>query len=396
MSTRATTTQQPPRLDCPIRLTWTLRAVALASLLCFSIGLLIAPDRLWAGYLAACFLFTGLGVAALLFLAVIHLSHATWAVALRRVPEAMTQTLPVAAVLGVGLWFGIHSLYEWSHAAVVERDALLQHKSGWLDATFFALRMLVCFAVWIGFARLLVRRSRHQDQPGATVDRRANLTTSAMAMVALTVTFSVASFDWLMSLEPHWFSTIFALYRLAGAGLAAIAVVAILVVWLRRGSLRRVVSEAHLQDLGRVMLSLSVFWVYVWYCQYMLIWYAHIPEETAYFVRRSGSPWDTLSLASLVLCWAVPFLVLLSRRARQSESMLVRLSFMILVGQVIDLLWHVLPAVGHGAATPGLWELVPIGGALALFFLSTLRALGSAPLVPLRDPELPLSLSYHN
>jgi len=380
----------------PRKIMTTLSVLGILGAVVFLVGLVASPHRIWGGYLVAFNYLTGLGIAGGVFLAVLSMSGAAWATALRRIPEAMTATVPVAGLLGLVLLFGLHSLYEWSHESVVAGDPVLQGKSAYLNVPGFSLRLLLFFAVWILLLRLMVRRSQAQDRPGVVADPKRDAAFSAVFMVVFCITFSLASFDWLMSLEPHWFSTIFALYRLAGIGLAGMAVVIIFVVTLRRGPLRRIVTESHLQDLGRITMSLSVFWAYIWYCQYMLIWYTNIPEETTYYLLRGETPWNVLSRTSLVLNWLLPFLVLLPRAACRSETVLLRVAVVLLVGHALDLFLQVAPPLMGDTPAFGLWELGPLVAAVAVFFLVTLKALGTASLVPERDPRLEQSLTYHS
>ncbi len=363
----------------PARLMKILAIVGILGVLVFLGGLILAPHRIWVGYLVAFNYLVGLGMAGGIFLAVATLSGATWANGLRRIPEAMTSSIPLAALLGLGLLFGLHALYEWTHESVVAGDKVLQGKSAYLNVLGFSIRLLVFFAIWIFFLRRLVRisrQTRNEEEPGGM---RKGLVTSALFMIALAITFSLASFDWLMSLEAHWFSTAFALYRLAGVGLTGIAAVTIFAVGLRRTtSFRNIITGSHLQDLGRITLSLSVFWVYIWYCQHMLIWYTNMPEETSYYLLRNEAPWNVLTKANLVLNWLIPFLVLMPRAACRNETVMLRVAVAIMAGQALDLFLQVGPPLMGERPTFGIWEIIPLISALALFFLVTMKSLGTS------------------
>jgi len=367
-----------------------------AGALVFLVGLFVAPGRVWGGFLIGFDYLVALALAGPVFLALLTLASARWSAALQRVPEAMASALPAAAALGVVLLFGIPNLYEWSHAAVVERDPLLQAKSGWLDPTAFGVRLVVVFAAWIGLARHLVARCRRFAEGGGVEQGVARLRSAALFMLVFVVTFSVASFDWIMSLEPHWFSTMFALLRFGGVATAGVAAAAILVLMAeRQGALRGVLREEHLHDVGKLLFSFSLFWAYCWYCQYMLIWYTNIPEETSHYVLRKEGSWWLLVQTALVLKWAVPFVALLSRRACRSRVVVGRGAVVVLVGHAVDLYVHVgAPLMGSNPVF-GLWEAGPIAASVALFFLVAGRALGRTRAVPERDPHLADSLSYH-
>jgi hypothetical protein len=329
----------------------------------FLIGLLVDPTRAWGGYLIGFHYVSGLALAGALFTAVLALSGARWAGSAALVPRWMARRLPLAAALGAFLLLGIPSLYEWSHAAVVEGDPLLQHKRAWLNPPAFALRMLLYFAAWILASRLLVRRSAD-----AGTGRGALLRAASLFMLVFAIGFSLASVDWLESLDPHWFSTIFALYTLAGLGVSGIGCAIVLVIVLRRAGVLRVERYADLlDDLGKIALGLALFWVYIWYCQYMLTWYTNMPEETGWFLDRMRGPWRVLTPVNLALNWAVPFFALMPRALRRSEQALLRVACVMLVGHAIDLYVIVGPSLHAQDPMIGPWELAPLVAAVALF-----------------------------
>ena len=363
-------------------------ALAVAGGLVFVAGLFLEPRRVWLSYLLAFSLLAQLALAGPVFLALLALSGARWATALRRVPEAMGGALPLALAAGAVLLSGMHSLYEWSHPAALEHDALLAHKAAWLNPTGFAVRTLVILALWWAGAAWL-RRS----QAGAPARRLAR---SGVFMVLVAVSFSIASVDWWMSLEPHWFSTLFPLYHFAGLACAGLAMALLLVLHLeRRGPLAGVVRDEHLHDMGRLLFAFTLVWAYLWYCQYMLIWYTDIPEETGYYLLRKQHGWWLLVQCTLVLKWGVPFLALLGRRPCRSRRVLGRVAVVVLVGHVLDLYVQIAPPLMDGGPRLGAWELGPTLAALALFLAAFGRSFRRAPPVPEGDPALPDSLAYH-
>jgi hypothetical protein len=353
---------------------------AVVAAVVFLVGLVLDPARAWGGYLMGFTYFTGLALAGPLFVAIVHLTGARWGYPLRRVPEAMGTALPVALLLGLVLVTGIHSLYEWSHSQVVESDALLLHKSAWLNTTGYCLRLVAYFVIWIWLGRKVLARSRSSEtQPGR---RRRDIATSALYMAVFAVTFSLASVDWIQSLDPHWFSTIFALQTLAGLGCSGAAVCTIALVALRRsGHLRDFVTKDVLDDLGKILLALSLFWAYIWYCQYMIVWYTNLPEETGYYLLRREGGWATLGPVNLVVNFGAPFLALMLRSWRRNGIVLMRIAALILVGHALDLYVLIAPAILRDGPSLGPWELAPLVGALALFAWVFLRGLARAPLV---------------
>ena len=375
----AVTPVAAPALSIPDRWSRTLLWTAALGALVFLMGLFVAPERTWGGYLMGYTWFVQLALAGPLFLAIVHLTGARWGYPLRRIPEAMGATLPIALGLGLLLLAGIHSLYEWSHAQVVAEDPLLQHKSAWLFTTGFAVRLVAYFAIWLWLGGKVLRRSLSREADPER--RRGDVGTSALYMAVFAVTFSLASVDWLLSLDAHWFSTMYALYVLSGLACAGAAACTIALVWLRRsGALRAVVTRDVLDDLGKVLLGLSLLWAYLWYCQYMIVWYSDLPEETGYYILRRSGDWGPLVPASLVIHFAVPFLALMLRAWRRNGVALVRISVVILIGHALDLFVMIAPPLQPDGPAVGLWELGPVVGALALFAWAMLRGLARAPL----------------
>ncbi len=362
-----------------------LFAAAVAGGVVLLLGTMIAPERVWGGYLMGFSYFVGLALAGPLFLSIHYLTRAKWSQPLRLVPEAMTAALPAAFVLGLVLLMGTHALYEWSHAAVVAEDALLQHKAPYLNLAGFALRLVAYFAIWIWLGRKLAARSRATEPPQQR--RRRDIGFSALFMATFAITFSLASVDWIKSLDPHWFSTMFALRTLSGVGSAGLAVcVIVLVVLRRKGTLRAVVTRDVMDDLGKILLALSLFWAYIWYCEYMIIWYSNIPEETGYYLLRNQGGWGTLVRVNLIVNFAIPFLSLMLRAWRRNGVVLMRIAGVVLVGRALDLYVMVDPPILGGELRLGLWELGPLLGALALFAWILLRALARTPLAA-PDPQ---------
>jgi len=373
-----------------------LLVTSAVGMLCFLLGLFIEPVRAWGGYLVGFASFTGMALAGGLFLTVLTLSGARWATALRRIPEAMTAGLPFAFVMAILLLFGVSSLYEWDHESIVEGDHLLEGKQAYLNWGFFSLRTIAFFVIWIWLARGMVAASRRQDVDGDPQHKRTMLWKAVLFLPIFGLTFSMASIDWLQSLEPHWFSTIYGLVTLSGVGTSGLAIAMIVIVMLRRsGAMRNVITDNHYDDLGKIGIALSLFWGYIWYCQYMLIWYTNMPEETPYYFRRMQGSWQVLMWVNVLLNWAIPFFALMPKKARRSGAVLVRVAAVMLLGNAMHLFMLIAPPLMGDTPTFGLWELGPIVASVAFFFWVVLRGLGQANLVPERDPHLEESLHHH-
>ena len=360
----------------------------------FILGLFLAPERIWPNLLIAVFYVLSLALGAVFFIALHYASNAGWGTAIRRVPEALASTLPVAALGALALIFGLHSLYEWTHDAVVAQDAILQGKRAWLNEPFFIARLVGYFVIWFALSRALIRNSERQDADGDLVHTQRNVRNSVLFLILGMVTFCLVSFDLLMSLQPHWYSTVFGFLSLSGMFLGGLAMITIFVIILRRKGFGHVFTTDHLHDLGRLLMSFSVFWVYMWVSQHMLIWYSNIPEETSYYVFRHFGGWGSLSFLNVILNWLLPFLILLPRATKRNDKILLQTCVVILIGRWLDLFILVMPVTFGPTPTLGLWELGPLTGMLALFFWAAFRALRKQPNpVPVNDPYLVESLS---
>ncbi|MBI4164528.1 MAG: hypothetical protein HY508_02210 [Acidobacteria bacterium] len=380
----------PPLPEGSVRL---LRALAAVGGLIILAGVLFAPERIWPSLLLVTYFLVCTALAGAFFVALQYVAGAGWSVALRRVPETLAMLLPAAGAALILVLLARPSLYPWAvhDSAYV---ALQGFKALWLNRPFFLARAAVYLALWIGLALAIVRTSRRQDSDGAIEHTLRNEKLSAVFIVVFALTFWPAAFDWIMSLEPHWSSTIFGVYNFAGMFLSGLATIIVLTVWLERlGPLHGVLNDNHLHDLGRLLFAFSTFWAYIWFSQYMLIWYANFPEETVYYTRRLHGAWQPLFLLNFFLNWVVPFFILLMRASKRSATTLMRVAVFVLVGRWLDLYLMIVPP--HAGDWPpfGVWEVGPAVAAVALGLLASFHYLRQAPIIPVRDPLLAESLA---
>jgi hypothetical protein len=365
---------------------WFFRLLAFLGGAALAAGLPQEPRRTGSYLLLVSYYLVGLGLAGLLLVALHYVTGARWSVPLRRVPEAMTAVLPVAVIGLAAVLLWQPSLYPWSTSGSPQSGhSPLQHL--WLNRPFFLIRSVVYVALWLAFAAAIVHTSRRQDRDRDPAPTWRNIRLSAAFLVVFGVTCWLASYDWIMSLEPEWASTIFGVYNFAGLFLSGLAAVILLVLWLRRYSaLRAVITEDHLHDLGTLLFSFSSFWMYTWFCQYLLIWYVNIPEETAYYQRRWQGNWAVLLILDVVLNWAIPFLVLLFRSAKRNALVLGAVAVVVLAGRWVDLFLMILPSQTNDVPFPGWIEAGLLLGTVGLFSLAVFGGLGKASLVPLHEP----------
>lgn len=358
-------------------------------------GLYTQDARAWPSFLLNSFYFLTLALGAIVFVSIQHVSNAGWSAALRRVPEAMMTYVPVGAIALLAIFFGRHSIYEWSHGFAAHTEAA-QAKAAFLNTPFFFARMILVLIAWMFFARLLWRESRKQDTDGDLLHTTRSKKISGAFLVAFALTFSLASFDWLMSLEPEFYSTIFAFYCFAGLFLSGIAAITLLIIILRKRGYLHQVNDDHLHNLGKLMFGFSTFWAYIWLSQYLLIYYANIPEETVFYINQTATPgWRAVFFANLFLNWVIPFLMLISRKAKRNQRWLMAASIIVLIGHWTDLYLIILPTV-HASALPGLVDVALALGFGSLFLQTFFMALRQMPLVPTHDPYLIESLALHS
>ena len=355
----------------------------------------------WSSYLIGVFFALGLGVFGVAWLAILYLARADWSVTMRRIPEAMTSWLLPGGLLTMAVGLGAHSLYHWSHADVVAADELLTHKAPFLNMGMFYALVGVSLALWVAFAALIVGASHRQDKEGGIGPTRTSRTFSAIFLVVFALTISIVSFYLLLSLDAHWFSTMFAVLvftDVVQTGTAFVAVVAGLMVM--NGQLQGFINDNHLHSLGKMVFAATGFWAYIYFCQHMLIWYANIPEETVYFLRRQENGWLPYLLALPALKFVVPFLLMVPRDAKRNPKKLVPVAILILFAQFWELFVMVGPAVSHGEAAAHahlpVVEFAATLGFIGLFTLVFGWSLARHDAVPLKDPALTECLNYHS
>jgi hypothetical protein len=381
--------------------------LALAGLAALAIGGFLGWSRhdqfsyFLHSYLVSYVYILSIALGGLFFVASQHASRAGWSVTVRRLAEILAGTLPWLTVLFLPILLptllGNASLYPWADASAVSRDPQLQHKAAYLNLPFFGIRAVFYFAVWGLFARYFLLRSREQDRTGdfGLTLRMERVSPVALILFALTITF--ASFDWLMSLEPHWFSTIYGVLYFSGSvvgGLAAMVVMA--VVLQGTGRLSNSITVEHYHDLGKLLLSFVIFWAYIAFSQYLLIWYANLPEETLWYQVRASGSWSKVAVILLVAHLFIPFLGLLSRYAKRRKFVLAFWSVWLLMVHWLDMYWLVMPTYSPHGARPALLDAFCLAGLAAIYVATVLWVAGEQALSPQRDPRRAESLAFEN
>jgi len=361
------------------------------------------PARFGFAYLWGFSFLWAVVLGSLFFVAFHHINHAVWSVGMRRIAEMLAAPMWIVAILFLPiLAFGVVSnqfhLFPWVDEGLVHHDHRLLQKHLYLNAPFFTVRAVAFFASWIAFAAYFVRRSLAQDRgqagPDATL-RMRRMSAPFMFIFALTVTF--ASIDWFMSLEPRWYSTMFSVYVFSGMVLTAFAVVTVGVLWLR--DTHRLgpglITDDHLYNLGGWLFAWTCFWAYIAFSQYMLIWYGNLPEETFYLVRRLEGGWLAISIALALARFAVPFLVLLSSQAKTHTGILWAMAILVLLGQLLDSYWLIMPQYHRAGPILGWQDLGPLLFMVGILLLCVSRFLDRYAPVAVGDPLLEESKHFH-
>lgn len=382
-----------------------LVAAVLGFAVAFVFGFFNGWDVFFRSYLLNYCYFLSLALGALFFVMLQHLTRAGWSVTVRRLAELIAAALPWWALLFVPMLIPVlaqlEGVYAWTAPEIVAGNELLQHKQPYLNAPFFIARCALYFLVWSILARFFLRCSTLQDDSGDVhlTLRMQWWSAPGMLLYAITVTFF--SVDALMSLNPEWYSTIWGVYFFAGSLVGFFALLALLIFILQRGGrLRRVITVEHFHDVGKLAFGFVVFWAYIMFSQYLLIWYANIPEETSwYHVRQASGWWVGVSLVLLFGHFFAPFLALISRVPKRRKGMLALAAVWLLVVHWIDLYYVVIPRpLGHGAHLSPLHvsDLALLLGLGGLFVYAITRPMTRYALVPERDPRLHEALAFQN
>ena len=374
----------------------TLSLVGLIAAVVLAAGLLFAPERVWSNLLVGTYFLLTIALGGTLLVALTAVTGASWHVAFLRVFEALARVVPLAGIALLIVLACRMQHYGWHHHGS-QGAGTFWFKELWLTPWFWLLRSCAYVVIWSLFSRLLVHRSRDHWSSADRTEAPTSVRGSAIFLAVYAVTFSLASADWIMALEPLWFSTMWGVYNFAGMVLATLAMVIILCVLLSMPgrSLQGVFRTEHLHDLGKLLIGFSCFWMYIWFCQYMLIWYSNLPEETSYFVTRTHGAWGPVVITSLLLNWLIPFFVLLPRPAKRSRSVMVKVAIMILIGRWVDLYVMVFPSTLGEPPLFGIWEAAAIVCLIALGLRIINHSFKRTRAVTQDNPFLRESLTYH-
>jgi hypothetical protein len=375
--------------------------IGVAGLALSVLGWFLSPDYFFRGYLVGWVFWLGISLGCMAISMVGHLSGGDWAVVIRRVLEAASRVLPWMLLSFIPIIFGMRNLYEWARPEAVRGDRILQIKQAYLNPQFFFLRLVVYFLIWMAISFSLSRLSLRQDRDGDVNLLGRMRVVSAPGLIIYVLSLTFASVDWLMSLQPHWFSTIYGFYLVASQGLSGFAFLIVVAVYLSRSEpMSGVFQPRHFHDWGKLLFAFVMIWTYFSWSQFLITWAGNLPEEIAFFLPRIRGGFGWVALAIVLFHFTVPFTLLLSRDLKRNGKTLALVALMLLFMRWVELFWQVEPAFHgphpHPANNPAFYWLyltapLFIGGFWLFFFA---RTLSSRPLLPIQDPYLPEAIAH--
>lgn len=358
-------------------------------------GLMSNPDQVMRSYLTGFLLTVGLPLGSLVLLMVHHLVGGQWGMVMRRLLEASTRTLPLVALMLVPVLLSMPTLYKWARPEVVAQDKILQAKAIYLNVPFFIGRSIFYFAVWGLFVYALNRLTAKQDAGDADAKRRLNnISGPGVVVFSLTVTFAVI--DWAMSLDPHWFSTIFGIIFMVGQALSTLSLAVIcLALLMEYEPMKGLLGPNHFLDIGNLMLAFTMLWAYASFSQFLIIWSGNLPEEIPWYIHRLHGGWGVIATGLVVFHWALPFLLLLMRFNKRKAGMLAKIAILVLAVRFLDLTWIVQPNFSPDHFSIHWLDLAAPMTLIGLWIAFFVRQLKARPLEPTEMHRLAAAAGHH-
>lgn len=356
------------------------------------LGFYFESKKTWANLLLNNYYFISIAVGATFFYAIQYITQSGWSAQFQRIPLALGAYMTIAGVLILFLIFGMNSLFHWSLPDAAVHDAIIEHKSPYLNIPFFFIRIIIFFALWILMIRLLLRTSLKEDQISGLKYFYKSELYSKIYIFILAITFSLFTFDLIMSIDVHWFSTIFAVKNFISGFYHAVAIITLIVIILNRNGYFKSLNKSHLHSFSKYLFILGMIWIYLWFIEYLVIWIANIQEETIYFIERIEGKWKMFFFLNIILNWAIPFFVLMPDKSKQSKPVILFVCILLIIGQWVDLYLQIMPGT-LGESSIGFIEIGIFAGYTGLFTLIVTRALSRMPLIPKNHPYLNESIN---
>jgi hypothetical protein len=357
------------------------------------VGAFVDRDQFFQSYLVAWLFWIAVTLGCLGIMMLHHMSRGGWGLMIRRTLEAAGRTLPVMTVLFIPILLGLEALYPWARPEAAN-DPLIQHKASYLNPMAFSIRSILYLVIWTVFALALSSLSRRQDETGEPGLFRRMQTVAAPGLVIFSLLATFASIDWIMSLDPHWYSSIFGVYFITGAGVAGFAFISLMALHLsQRPPLQGVIEPKHFHDYGKLLLAFVMLWSYIAFSQLLIIWSGNLPEEVPWYLHRVAGGWKWVSIALVLFNFLLPFLLLLSRDLKRNARLLASVSILVLVMRWVDLYWLAAPTFHHDLA-PHWLDLATMAGIGGIWMALFASHLSKRPLLPINDPYLEEALAH--
>ncbi|MCX6122393.1 MAG: quinol:cytochrome C oxidoreductase [Ignavibacteriales bacterium] len=360
---------------------------------CYALGYLVDARHAAFVHVVNFLFLTSIGIGALFLIALEYIAGAVWSVPMRRVNEFLATLTPIAALMALPLYFHLNDLYRWVKAETVAHDAVLKVKEPYLNVNFFTFRFVVIFGLWTLFLYLFTRNSQRQDIDKDQKHTKFNIGLAAAFMPIFAIGLTLIAIDWAMSLEPHWYSTIYGVYYFSGTILAGISAATYIIVKLHEHGYFPQLRRDHFYSLGTLIFVFVNFWAYIAFSQFLLIWYANLPEETYWFIARWKNGWEYISMLLIVVHFAVPYFMLLSQDSKMDLKRLKFMSIWVLFAHLLDLYWLVMPSYSTSPVVSWMeisFPLLIVGLVIVTFSWKMKRQ----NLIPIGDPKLERGLEF--
>lgn len=384
--------QLPAQLDA----SKTFYGIGVVGLIASGVGFFLNKDQFFFSYITSFTFFTSIALASLILIMIHHITKSSWGAVIRRIPESFSSNLGIWAVFMIPVLLGMSSLYHWTHPDYVAGDPIMEGKIPYLNTPFFVIRQFIYFGIWgfLGYKlhKVSIEMDRTNDWGLTTLLRKV----SAPGILIFALTVAFASFDWLMSLDAHWFSTMFGVYFFAMSIQALFPVIILLVFWLNKNDvLNNTISKSHIYDLGAWLFGFTIFYAYIAFSQFLLIYYANIPEETLWFYHRLEGSWEFFTFSLLIGRFILPFILLLNRDTKHSRKILGFVAVLVLTMHFIELHWIVMPVLHHHGMELSWLDITTFLGLGGIFMGLFFTKFKKHNIVPVNDPQLADSLDKH-
>ncbi len=379
-----------------LEITKTLYGIGIVGLIASGVGYFLNAEQFFFSYLTSFTYFTSFALASLILLMIHHITQSSWGVVIRRIPEAFSSNIWIWAIFIIPVLLGMHSLYHWTHTEDVLADPILAGKMPYLNEPFFVIRQVIYFAIWGFLGYRLHKVSVEMDKTGDWGLTQLLKKYSAPGILIFALTVAFASFDWLMSLDPHWFSTMFGVYFFAMSIQALFPLMILMIFWMQKnGILENTISKSHIYDMGAWFFGFTIFYAYIAFSQLLLIYYANIPEETLWYYHRLEGSWAFVSYSLLFGRFILPFILLLNRDSKHSKKMLIFVSVLVLFMHFVELYWIAMPILYHHGVHVSWMDITTLFGLGGIFFGLFFQRFKTHNMVPINDPKLAGSLDKH-